>query len=383
PFSVKVIPVVDGPANSRKISLSEDTAAQGFHLPNLLDRDGSEEIVSVKLAALNTIEDLILVLDDQQLLGQNSELVFTAEEYKRLLIQAPNHSNQDFKLHVEYTVVDSQTMSASFDRQLIINVKGVADSAVFSVNDASVESGQSLTFNNQVGFVIGDSGDNLLIGSQKPNVLYAGKGDDKLYFDKEDLLQGSVDGGEGRDTGRFSSQAGESSTIDMAKHNLEVLFSGAGDEIVDASLVTEKVNLYTRSGSDFVTGSVFKDYIDSGEGDDVIDSGAGSDFVASGAGVDRYIVTGIENDYVDIWYDFNFNSDIIDLSRILPKQLTAQQLTNYISLTENELAVDVAGNANFITIAKFGSKKEQAEVVELTVDGQSLVEYSLLDQSYT
>ncbi len=68
---------------------------------------------------------------------------------------------------------------------------------------------------------------------------------------------------------------------------IENVFTGSGDDSLDASADTSGIGLFANEGQDTITGGSGADYIDGGAGDDSITAGAGDDTIDGGAGADR------------------------------------------------------------------------------------------------
>lgn len=135
--------------------------------------------------------------------------------------------------------------------------------------------------------IVGNGGDNKIVGTKAPDVIYAGPGNDKVYG------QGGNDkicGGPGNDA------------IDGEKGS-DTLDGGSGNDTVGGS--TGKDDLFGGSGEDKLSGERGSDEMDGGGGNDSLfgetgndrlDGGGGSDYVDGGPG-DEKLVSGGAGDY--------------------------------------------------------------------------------------
>ena len=107
------------------------------------------------------------------------------------------------------------------------------------------------TCNGLAATIIGTPGDDVIVGTNKSDVIVSFGGDDTIY------------GGNGDD----------------------VICSGYGDDVVDSGNGNDYVD--AGAGDDVVDGGNGKDYVDAGAGDDVVDGGNGKDVILGGLGNDE------------------------------------------------------------------------------------------------
>ena len=140
----------------------------------------------------------------------------------------------------------------------------------------------------------GGAGNDLLSGGDGADTLRAGAGDDVLFVDADDFATGAVDGGAGEDIAFVEGDTGV--TVDLATHNLEVLFGSEGDDTLSTSGATG-VLIDGGAGNDTITGSAANDSLFGSAGDDtligsggndILDGGAGTDTLRGGSGNDQY-----------------------------------------------------------------------------------------------
>ncbi|MFT4013727.1 MAG: hypothetical protein QM682_10045 [Paracoccus sp. (in: a-proteobacteria)] len=176
------------------------------------------------------------------------------------------------------------------------------------------------------------------------NTLYAGGGDDTLYWSPE---LGSYnfhggDAGERYDTNVYMDKTGGDRLVIESTAGLRLTFSttengllstkdsflnftgverihlGEGNDTIIASNAAlnkahfgtpeHGLTLYAGAGNDSIVGSAHDDFIDGGSGNDTIRAGAGSDFIQSSTG-DDLIFGGTGNDNIR-WGQGNFEEII-------------------------------------------------------------------------
>jgi len=86
------------------------------------------------------------------------------------------------------------------------------------------------------------------------------------------------------------------STVDFSE--IENIIGTNQDDVVDASVTTQGVNVDAGGGNDTVTGGAGADSLSGGDGQDTITGGAGEDTIAGGAGADN-ITGGSGGDFLD------------------------------------------------------------------------------------
>lgn len=149
--------------------------------------------------------------------------------------------------------------------------------------------------------LLGEGGDDVLIGGFLNDVLDGGTGDDELSGGAgDDILRAAradFAGGDGIDTAEILSTADQ--TVDLRGAQQAVLAASvaaavAGPPLLSvvaaASTFQDVENVITGAGDDTVTGNDDDNRIETGDGDDVIASGFGDDIVNAGDGDDRMIV---------------------------------------------------------------------------------------------
>ena len=129
----------------------------------------------------------------------------------------------------------------------------------------------------------GGAGDDLLSGGAGADTLRGGDGDDTLFVDADDFATGAVDGGAGRDIAFVEGDTGV--TVDLAAHNLEMLFGSEGDDTLSTS-GAEGVLIDGGAGDDTIAGSAANDSLFGSAGDDTVTGGRGNDILDGGAGAD-------------------------------------------------------------------------------------------------
>ncbi len=147
------------------------------------------------------------------------------------------------------------------------------------VNDSSGAAGslqvdgiENVVGSNSGDTITGNSENNIIYGGGGADSLSGGAGDDIIIFDAEDTL---VDGGEGRDVGIVSGEAGV--TVDLTATGLEVVVGGAGDDTFALSALGGTVQMVAGgAGADtFTVSSTGND--PSASGPVVVWGGAGAD----------------------------------------------------------------------------------------------------------
>jgi Ca2+-binding RTX toxin-like protein len=128
----------------------------------------------------------------------------------------------------------------------------------------------------------GKDGDDVLLGNAGADSLSGGLGNDRLYVDTDDIL---IDGGIGFDAAYIT--AGTGITLEMAAASLEWVadFVG-GNDTIDATAQTVRVEMYMGGGADELTGGLGDDLIFAGTGDDAVQGGAGADALFGEEGAD-------------------------------------------------------------------------------------------------
>ncbi|MGY0217397.1 tandem-95 repeat protein [Endozoicomonadaceae bacterium StTr2] len=107
-----------------------------------------------------------------------------------------------------------------------------------------------------------------------------------------------------------------------------------------------------------INGTTGNDFIQGNGGDDTIRGGAGADIIDGGAGSDRIVFT--DTDSVDTIHftQSGSQSDIIDVSALVPADVTAATLKNYVKINANGIYIDTEGQGQFSSgsqVARFAS----------------------------
>ncbi len=166
------------------------------------------------------------------------------------------------------------------------------------------------SFQNDAGIfsvVLGNAGDDTLIGGSACDRIFGGSGDDLIYGrGTRDVLQGdggndTVYGGEGGDL--VKGQAGYDTLY--GEEGDDTIYGGAGNDTIDggegADLIYGQTGndlLYGRAGDDVLYGYNADDTIYGGDGDDYLYGGAQDDQLFGEAGRDR-LFGGYGDDEID------------------------------------------------------------------------------------
>ncbi|MEO1251982.1 MAG: cadherin domain-containing protein [Pseudomonadota bacterium] len=128
----------------------------------------------------------------------------------------------------------------------------------------------------------GGRGRDTIRGDAGADQLRGGDGNDTLYADGDDTV---VEGGAGTD--RVIVQGNDDFSIDMTASSVERVDGGAGNDAIDATGATARVQQYGNGGNDTLIGGENRDTLRGGDGDDVIDGGGGNDTIRGDAGADE------------------------------------------------------------------------------------------------
>ena len=211
------------------------------------------------------------------------------EFYQYQEMQQPGDDNQiDFKITV--TDGDGDSSSGSFAVIPIQTAEGGSsgnegagesgdgpDTPIIPGGSESTDSGSETTPDENAPTPVpgetihGDSGNNMLVGTDGDDIIYGYGGNDKLY------------GGDGND----------------------ILYGGDGND-----------NLYGGDGNDILYGGDGNDNLYGGAGNDILIGGKGNDTLYGGEGHDTFKWQ--QGDYgKDVIKDFNVHEDKIDLTELL------------------------------------------------------------------
>lgn len=301
-------------------------------------------------------------------------------------------------------------------------------------NDFAFDNGQGGTddvFN--IENVIGSQFDDLIEGNELENIIYSGDGNDRIFLEntrdgipvviqggEHDILYAGagndivslntentyyLDGGEGRDTIRFSTITDDFVTVDTqagtihvnnettARTNfvdMETVVTTTNDDFIYGSSVDEvfqgnqgsdwiegkggKDNILGQSGDDILFGGDGNDTINGGSENDILYGGDGLDILTGSAGEDTFVFESASafND-IDRITDFDSSeNDAIDLSDILQAYDPLNDaISDFVQVTSDTthsyLEVDSDGGAdNFVRIAQFDN--------DITIDDAATLE---------
>ncbi|MEO7689144.1 MAG: hypothetical protein ABIS51_07650 [Sphingomonas sp.] len=228
-----------------------------------------------------------------------------------------------------YTNLASYTLGANVER-----LTGMSDT------------GQALSGNALVNFIVGGAGNDILDGGAGPDRLYGGIGNDTYYVDQQAELV-FENPGEGTDrvatTVSWAMAAGQEieqlTVADIASTNAVNL---TGNEFAN--------KLAGNEGANTLNGGGGNDKLAGAGGNDILDGGTGADQMQGGTGSDSYIVDNV-GDTV-----FEANSGGVDYDTVMTtvswalgtgqevERLRAAPGTNPINLTGNDYAQKMQGN---------------------------------------
>ncbi len=221
------------------------------------------------------------------------------------------------------------------DNQLGITISGADTGGTpIALESAAVGTSFDDTLAGGAGYdtLDGGLGADCITGGADDDVLFGGEGDDSLDGGTGD---DTIDGGDDADAIFISNAFGndtitggeggtDSDTVDGSAltsdvtvtfsgteigtitdgtdtasfSEIENVFTGSGDDLLDAQLDFGGVGLFGGGGSDTILGGGGADYIDGGDGDDTIEAGGGTDTIFGGTGSDT-IDGGSGNDSID------------------------------------------------------------------------------------
>jgi serralysin len=121
--------------------------------------------------------------------------------------------------------------------------------------------------------ITGGDANNILIGNGGADQITGGGVGDQLYFDHLDTV---VNGGGGFDYAYANNSLGL--TVNLATQQLEAVFGGFFDDVLDASGMTSTVYLLGNTGADQLTGGSADDLVFFDHQDTIVDGGAGYNF---------------------------------------------------------------------------------------------------------
>ncbi|MGL4634874.1 MAG: calcium-binding protein [Beijerinckiaceae bacterium] len=156
----------------------------------------------------------------------------------------------------------------------------VNSSAAFTQLDAELTL-ENLTYTGTAsGTLYGNSLGNVLTGGNNSDnlngffgvdILYGGGGDDFLYIDEQDFLNG----GAGYDAVYIQTTVG--TMLDVGLSQVEFVVGYTGNDTLNGSTSTVSIALIGGGGADVLSGGVNNDVLDGGAGNDILSGGAGND----------------------------------------------------------------------------------------------------------
>ncbi|OED50977.1 hypothetical protein ACH42_00440 [Endozoicomonas sp. (ex Bugula neritina AB1)] len=186
------------------------------------------------------------------------------------------------------------------------------------------------------------------------------------------------------------SEDGEKLNLKLNDHSLTSAFGGDGDEILDASEVTDTtqgslyaIELYGREGNDTLIANDDGSILDGGGGNDRLETGKGEDLLIGGAGRDEFALSlhGEDgSDIADMLYDFKSNNDerdMLDLSAVLPEAATTDTIHSYIKISDFGVYFDASGQGSFNDgncLARLGARVDIDHLINMRLkDGSDII----------
>ena len=133
--------------------------------------------------------------------------------------------------------------------------------------------------------LLGGGGSDILVGGSGFDTMDGGEGTDLYYIDAGDVVTDT--GSVGYDTAQVLSAAGQFITM-TGWSGVERVDGNAGNDRLDASMLTAAMFLFGQDGDDTVIGGAGNDTILGGNGDDLLWGGAGNDILQGGPGNDTF-----------------------------------------------------------------------------------------------
>jgi serralysin len=207
-----------------------------------------------------------------------------------------------------------------------INQIGTAGDDVLTAGD----DGESLDGGAGNDRLVGGAGDDILVGGPGADQLIGGAGNDVLLVDSSDTL---IDGGPGDDSVYVDNSQGPAGVhLNLANANVEFVYGGLGNDVLDASGMTSAtqdfgsyqlsgIEMWGQWGDDTLIGgngddTLFGDEWLVGGGNDWLDGGPGNDWLAGGNGDDTFVFRpGSGQDTVydfDQTWQFSYENPSID-----------------------------------------------------------------------
>ncbi|KEQ17775.1 tandem-95 repeat protein [Endozoicomonas numazuensis] len=140
-------------------------------------------------------------------------------------------------------------------------------------------------------------------------------------------------------------QVADTSVIQFDRYsNVDSPISGTSDnELATASLN----DVSGTTLSDNILGTAQADNLMGLAGDDVLNGGAGADYYDGGEGSDRYVLADSESVETLKFISNNQQQDVIDVSALLPSGVSADNISNYLTVTEDGVYIDADGEGEF------------------------------------
>jgi Ca2+-binding RTX toxin-like protein len=157
---------------------------------------------------------------------------------------------------------------------------GILDSARFS-NADFLAPGYQFARVRVANLIEGGAGDDRLVGTDAPDDIFAGEGNNTI---KARGGNDRVTSGGGQDT----ITTGRGNDVVNSGGGNDVIFSRDGDDVIDAGDGNDEIT--AGAGKDVITGGNGNDWISGGGGDDIINAGLGRDRVYGGNGSDTFVL---------------------------------------------------------------------------------------------
>jgi Ca2+-binding RTX toxin-like protein len=157
---------------------------------------------------------------------------------------------------------------------------GILDSTRFS-NADFLAPGYQFAKVRVANLVEGGAGNDRLVGTEAPDDIFAGEGNNTV----------NARGGNDRVTsggGQDTINTGKGNDVVNSGGGNDVIFSRGGDDVIDAGDGNDRIN--AGDGKDVITGGNGNDWISGGDGDDIINAGLGRDKVYGGYGSDTLVL---------------------------------------------------------------------------------------------
>jgi Ca2+-binding RTX toxin-like protein len=157
---------------------------------------------------------------------------------------------------------------------------GILDSARFS-NANFLAPGYQFARVRVANLIEGGAGDDRLVGTDAPDDIFAGEGNNTI----------NARGGNDRVTsggGQDTINTGKGNDVVNSGGGNDVIFSRDGDDVIDAGDGNDRIT--AGDGKDVITGGNGNDWISGGDGDDIINAGLGRDRVYGGYGSDTFVL---------------------------------------------------------------------------------------------